>query len=812
MTATKPAAGLQVKTSERAGSHRESSPSSLVGTLLTPGPELGGWLVSLLISGLVLGVIEWLGLQAPVPLGGDSGTWTALSYAYIFYPHPSEIVAFGYPPLMFPLLGFLVQLGGGPLVGARLYIALVGVLLGLSVYQLGRALFRRRISALLAQALLFADVPFLRLFFFGGYPTLLAFVFMNLALAFGIRYLRARRPAHLAIFWLATGATLLTHEFVGVVLAVTLVVFGIFLLWKRQLPKGLVFSRVGFASMAVALAGVVAYYLGSRLAHIPQNNYLAQSPVGHLRFSLSSILYALHLQSLGGVIGYNLIRTSNGSFEIAVGLALLIFGTLVGLGISRRRLLSFSILVIGSWVLAVLLMGIGGWILSIYTDYKRFAFALFLPFILGGVFAYDTVFHWCSPVRAPAAPPSPSAPVAGAAPATATRTPRSGFRARSQRGAVLPQLVAVVGTVVLLTAGGVFVYPALVGFQHQYAGNSHSATFLQALQAIAQTGLPGSIISSSSGSSGHWTLALTDRNVYSPTIPSGFVFKLGRVQNDQLAYFALHDRLVVSNGLTYFATTGYDSLFFTGSPIYGALSLAYPTPLFVVRPSSLTVTFANGTTIHANGTGAPMPTIQIVSSMNPQLIFRYAVPGLALTVTSSAIAHTRNATITLSAQATGTSNLVSLAAEVHPIPPPSLKPKVYLNSSSFQWRFPGFQAQPTYGTVDSPALILPIASPESNTSVLPKLTETSLSPSGSRWVNLTLHLSTPGALDLSSPLPATIDTTQTFVQWQARFVLFGNITRGTLLSEALYLETEYGATLLWQLGQWEVLLLPVSFP
>ena len=103
--------------------------------------------------------MEYLYLIAPVPLGGDTETWTALSYPFIFYPHPSEIVHSGYPPGLFPLLGFFVLLGGGPLVGPRIYLGFAIVMLGLSTYVVGRSLFHFRISALLVEALLFATVP-----------------------------------------------------------------------------------------------------------------------------------------------------------------------------------------------------------------------------------------------------------------------------------------------------------------------------------------------------------------------------------------------------------------------------------------------------------------------------------------------------------------------------------------------------------------------------------------------------------------------------------------------------------------------------
>ena len=45
-------------------------------------------------------------------------------------------------------------------------------------------------------------------------------------------------------------------------------------------------------------------------------------------------------------------------------------------------------------------MARAGWILSIYTDYRRFAYSLELPFLLIGMLAFDTVFYWCAPPSA----------------------------------------------------------------------------------------------------------------------------------------------------------------------------------------------------------------------------------------------------------------------------------------------------------------------------------------------------------------------------------------------------------------------------
>lgn len=757
-------------------------------------------------------VIEWLSLIAPVPMGGDAGTWTALSYPFVGYPHPSEIVPFGYPPLMFPILGFFVQVGGGPLVGARLYLGFVIVLLGLSTYVLGRSLFRYRVSALLAEALLFATTPFDRLFFFGGYPTLLALVFLSLALAFGVRFVRARRPVHAVFFWLATAATLLTHEFVGLALVVTIGAMSLFLLVKRQFPWAILSSRAGAAGAAVAAVAVGAFYEGVRLAHVPQNNYLSTNALAHSTFPISAVLYPIRIQAFGGVIGFHLIKTPLGSFLIASATAAILFGGLLLLALYRPRYLTPSWIVVGSAILAVLVMAVGGWILNIYTDYRRFAYALYLPFLLAGLLAFDTVFHWCSPPSptrvAPVSMPGPPPTRRGGSRRPASTTAR-------RRVPALTSVVAVGGALVVVVAGGVFTYPGLIPFQEQYTGSLHSWNFVHAMQAISSSGIPGSILSLSGGATLHWTFALSDRNVYSPTIVSGFVFKQTRVSDDQLAYFPFHYATGTSNGVEFVAVPGTSSTFFTGAPVLGALRFGTPTPILEFPPDAYAVTLANGTVVPAYHTGGPLPTVTVTNGTVPSLLLRFVTPEYVLTVTSTSL--TGGTTfVNTTATATGNVSLRDLGTGIRQITGLTIPPRVAIVGSAFSWNVgvAALRSVIADGVVESPATVAYGAT----SSRLPSSTNLKFdSPSpnaatGNRSLTLSIAFTVPGANSLESDLPSILSSTAILEHWNVRFVLLNNITRPVERSEALLFEQEYSATLFFQEGPWEVLLLPPVLP
>ncbi|MCI4318497.1 MAG: hypothetical protein L3J96_08160, partial [Thermoplasmata archaeon] len=164
-------------------------PTSRSGRASDSPHEGAYWVLALAIAVAFAAEVEWIIQASPLPPGGDPGQWLSNSLPFAGLPYPSQVVPFSYPPLLFPLLGFLVRLGGGPIEGARLFLGLVGVLLGLATYMLARCLLRRPILALIAEGAVLIDAPFLRLFYFGAYPTLLGLVFFVLAVAFGVRFL-----------------------------------------------------------------------------------------------------------------------------------------------------------------------------------------------------------------------------------------------------------------------------------------------------------------------------------------------------------------------------------------------------------------------------------------------------------------------------------------------------------------------------------------------------------------------------------------------------------------------------------------------
>src|SRR5258708_3884349 len=81
----------------------------------------------------------WIVSAAPVPPGGDPSTWILPPYPYVGLPTTTGIQPLGYPPGSFPFVGLAVVLGGGPLVGGRLFIEGAIIALGVAAYFLGRS-------------------------------------------------------------------------------------------------------------------------------------------------------------------------------------------------------------------------------------------------------------------------------------------------------------------------------------------------------------------------------------------------------------------------------------------------------------------------------------------------------------------------------------------------------------------------------------------------------------------------------------------------------------------------------------------------
>ncbi|MFZ3355290.1 MAG: hypothetical protein WA549_00865, partial [Thermoplasmata archaeon] len=361
-----------------------------------------------------------------------------------------------------------------------------------------------------------------------------------------------------------------------------------------------------------------------------------------------------------------------------------------------------------------------------------------------------------------------------------------------------------------------YAYPGLVHFQHQYNSPLHQWDYVHAMEAIQNSGIPGSILSYGSGAQLHWTFAMSDRNVYAPAIISGFLFKASRVSDSQLAYFPFHYRDSVSNSVEFAGVSSNVSAnpdltdYYAASPAYGAARYGTPGTILDFAPDQYSVTFVTGAVVPAwNGLYPPLTTI--TNGTNPSLTTHYTGPGFDLNVTSTAAGKGGPVYVNITAESLNGVALRYISAAVRPPSGLVTHPKIAIVGNSFNWVIgtPGqFSASSTTGTIASPGAI----SYGGGSSYVPGAlslrfqSQAANLNTGNSSLGISIELNTPTATNVGSPLPPVVDVPTVLNNWNARFVLLENTSAQSGFIP--YFEDEYGAQPFFAEGNWVVLLLP----
>ena len=748
-----------------------------------------------LLSVAIAIVLEWVISAAPIPPGGDPGQWISSSYPWIHATYPSQVIFLGYPPLLFPLLGALVLLGGGPIAAGQLFVGIGAILLGVSTYVFARAVLHRPILALLVEGFALLNAPFMRLFFFGAYPTVLALVFMNLAFAAFLRWMGSYRPIYLFAAWVLLAATLLTHSLVGLVAVGALGFSALVLLAQRSLPKEVLFSREGFAGAGIFVTSVAGYYLGTRFAGIQHPNYLSVNALGRSKTNLSQLLYPFHLSSLPGVFGHHAYFTGSEAFGVAIAFAVLIFFTIAFLA-ARRRLPTPALLQ-GALILAVVAVGIVGWILSIVTDYRRFAYLLYTPVTL----AVAYVFDYLTGVFLTPQPLDPSSP---------TR-PSSLRRSRIVRADGVGITIAVVGIVGLLVLGYGTTVPALKTYETAYTGSPHSPQYLGAISKINHDGRAGSVLTDNTASA-RWTRALTDRNTYSNAQPTDFVFYGQQILDDERAIFAYNNLYGVTDGVTSATLAGLNASAIVYAPAYNAMREGVSLPIFGLRADSLAVTLANQS--HLNRThptylmdASNLPTFEFLAPGQPYFELVYRTPTVELVEVVGPHPPADGFSINLTVTALGGAHLQRLSGLIQSLNGFG-KISTVKGSNQFLFRNAGLGPGGTFYTnVTLQGGVGAVFSNATGGSSALSVNFSVLQP-GARTLSVVLYATTPGANNLIPDLPPILSANSIFANWSAAYVLLDQNGSGYLGK----FTDQIGASVLGVYGEWIVLSMPRSFP
>lgn len=759
--------------------------------------------------GLAVGValyLERVMFAHPVPPGGDPGEWLTSSYPWVGLPYPTWIIPGQYPPGTFPILGSLVRISGNPLTAARMYVGLVTVLLGTSTFVLARAVLRSWTIPLLVEGFVLLNPSFMLMYFFGAYPNLLGFVFMNLAVAFAVRFVRSHQPVHILVMWLATTAAVLTHSLVAVVLLGTLSVFGLIVLSYRRIPRALYRSRAGQVGIAVFGLGAGGFYLFTRLLGVPHPQYFQASSFAHLKNGPGHFIYLLTRPALPHAI----LPTSSALLVLGLVEGLLLF-TIVYLRVFKPERLTVGGATVASLILVIVGMVVIGWELSIISDYVRLAYFLIMPLTLAIGLIVDSRLAKAdrrAPVTAPLRAGRIRQTVLGGVPLGRL------FRRRVTWGAI----GFAVGAALLIVMFDVASVPA--GNRYELAATQvgHDQAFLNAVQFIKTSGIPGSVLTVSGAVK--WTRALTARNAHAPYIPGHYSFDQTHIDDGELSYFAVTDRYAVTNNLVAEAVSGTSPEFLNSSPVYEVALYGTFSPLLRLPPGLISVTsVSNGTRAETNLSGPPL--IVLPPNNQAYLTEVFNTPTFHLTISLAAIPGLPEASMTVTAYAA--SSTVSLLSLHGTLLPP-------LNHSSAAPRYekgtqPGqflWSENSVLGHLVTTGSVTPVSAlAPQNRSLInatgPQITLDAKAPKyvqGVPSLSFSVLLSTPKASNLINNLPPFLSTPVLWANWSARFLLYSTLKVPLSLlpslaaNEAAYLEAEFGARVVYTSGEWSVLLLP----
>jgi len=700
--------------------------------------------------------------------------------------------------MTFPLLGLLIRIGGGAAAGARLYIGVVAVLIGLSTYFLARGVTRRRSTALVAEALVVLNPSLLQMFFWGAYPNLLGFVFLNLSLGFLVRYIRSRRPLHLIAFWASAAGALLTHSLVGTVEIATVGLVLLLAVSIRAVPREIYRSRSGVAGIALFGAVVGGFYLITDLLGVHHPNYFQSGAFAYVKNGLGAMFYLLLRPFFPG-IGVPL-REALPILFILVGL---LGAYAIGLRLFWRRRMTLGTIVTLGLSLAVTGLALLGWELSIVTDYVRFGYFLVVPLGLGLALFLDWFMTGIGRrAAAEAATRAPTPPV---------DRPALG---RPWRLADPPAAVGVlvVAVLIVLVVADLVTAPALPKYETNNTKLGHDSSFLDALSIVRHSGVQGSLLTVPGAAK--WTRSLLVRDAYAPNLPARYTFDATHLVDEETAYFALTSRYAVTNGQVAVATLGTNLS--DGSTTFEFEAAYFGTwiPIASLPVGNLSVD------LHARGLNRTENVTSVTGVLlgppgQPWFEIDFAGRDFTLTVLANAASGAPTASFLLTATARPGATLLELSGNLSG-PSPGFTEYGGNPAAGSLNLTPGQfgRSLQTNGQL-TPANALESVTRYNRLGTPAHATFHVAAPAGGNvTLSLRADLATPGAANLVSGLPDQLWTSDLWQSWLVRFVLYTNATENgasyadLLPNEVQYLETEYGGKVIGISGRWTVVLLP----
>ncbi|MCI4330360.1 MAG: hypothetical protein L3K19_00735 [Thermoplasmata archaeon] len=783
--------------------------------------EVGYWLAVLLVTGVAALALFLVFRENALPPGGDPGNWLATALAFIGRPFPTQVIPFAYPPVTFPVLGLAVVVAG-PVTGVALFAVALMVALGLSTAALAATLLRSRLVAFLVVVFLLADPSLLGMFFWGAYPNLLGFVWMNLALVGLLRAGQGRPSAGAAQFWVFFTLAALTHSLVGAVLALTTALYlglglgvplpslGALVSKARHgaleapglAARALFASRGGQGGMVLFGGLVGGYYALTAIAGVPHPSYLATDANG---FGVTSLTGALNALLPGAVLP--------GAFVVAF-LVLAAFGAALLYAIVRDRRpawLTAPAVLLLAWPLAVTLLILGGFAARVVTDYRRFGYFYLIPAGLAAGYLVERTWVLGPGRRRPtssgAAPGDPThlIPVRRAPGGPPPLVPPP-FRR--------PAVCAAIAMVILLVVLDTATLPGLAREETTFTQIGHDAAFLQALHAIQRTGVSGAIVTVPGADK--WVRGLTGENAFAPYATNALLFYPSQQLDSELTYYSLSSHYAVTNGHVAASVRGTAPSMTGGIPDYSVYESGTLHELLRLPPTSVAVR------LHAHGNGTLVarsltatPGVFLPAQPTGPMGISYEEPDFWFNVSVTLGTSAPYAVTTFLATARGAFSIAEL--DVTATPPAGSTALAWPNvvAGDFLWSPAGDPFQPvTYGNV-TPASAFRGATDFDPASGGPAalLAFVAPNPNGSASIGGQLNLTTPVAAFTDGASPGSFDAPAIWSTLGARFVLWWNASASSASSvlpatEAGFLTLEYGLRILYENAEWVALEIP----
>lgn len=539
--------------------------------------------------------------RAPVPPGVDPGHWLAAAYSYVGLPTAPDPAnqALVYSPLMFPFLGGLVRLTGDPLVAASVFAVGLFLLYGLTTILVARRfLVSGPLQVALVGLAMFCGST-LQMLFWGGYPNLLGFACMNVAMVLLVLYFRTHRGTDGAAFFAMVAVTFFAHDLTFALLVASVGLATLFLLLLGKTSLRFVFSLPNI--LGLVLVGVVleGYNQVTARLGIPHPSYYFSNPAAYTIDEVGEIFRPLGHAPAFLPAGPIVVLPPLPTALLLVSAPLVALLALGFIRLSYPGRVDTRLVVAAGWLAAAFAVPGAGYLAHVDTDYSRFLYFIPFPFVLVVLATVERAAPQVLAGGLVALPPGPS---------LSERWNRlRRWRWESPRPGSTAAMGVVVFVVLLLVFTSVTL-PVVAGNEAAGTSSAHDQAFVDAMQWL-KAAPPGNVLTTPSAA--RWTEALSLRAAYTVG-PVWLLFQPFQIGVAQESYWALTSEATVTNNHVALSYSGFATPVMSQAPMYTAYVQGVAFPALRVLPGSLTLnaTSASGLgTTSAAGGGTPQLTV-----------------------------------------------------------------------------------------------------------------------------------------------------------------------------------------------------------